>query len=143
RASVSSDLVLKLSNLCRTRWQDEVLRIHRTDHVGSRDSAGLHLPGVQIHFPISLLAAIWIRDRSAGDCYQLRTNKVQSVIVELLLRKSLASKTKAQHWDIRRIVTYDQWRRDSHWKLQEDGLGDGGDLGNSGGNVGGRLEKNL
>ena len=141
--AVGLDLVLERSDLGGARGQDQILRRDGVDDIGGREALGLQRLQIQIDLHLTLLAAVGIWNARAVDGDQLRADEVQAVVVELLLRQTLAGETELDDGNAGGAVLKDERRRGAGRQLAQLRLRDGGDLRDRDGDVDLRLEEDL
>ena len=98
---------------------------------------------VDIHRHQPRLPAEGVWNRRALHRDQLGAQKIQSDIVQLLFRQSLAAEPDLKNRHAGGRILNDQRRRGADWKLSDDRLRDRGNLRQRGLNVGRRAEENL
>src|SRR4029077_8989026 len=84
-----------------------------------------------------------IRHSRTRDGYQLSTNKVKSIVVELLFRQAIAGKSQLHDWHTRSAVGNDERWRCPGRQLSELRLGTGSDLRNGSIQTGVRLQEDF
>ena len=62
------------------------MQAERINHIQRRQPLRLQGSCVEVNLHLTLFSAIGIRDRSTGNCDELRPNEIQTVVVELLFR---------------------------------------------------------
>ena len=82
--SVQANVVLGRADLGRAGRNDDVLRIDGVDHIGCGKTMAIKLLGVDIDHDLPHLAAERDRHRGAGHRGQLRSDKIDAEIVQLL-----------------------------------------------------------
>ena len=63
----------------------------------------MQLLRIEIDHDLALLAAIGIRDGRAGDGHELRSQKIQGDVVEILLLQALAGKRQLENRNARAL----------------------------------------
>ena len=141
RAAVQTDIVFRRADLGGARGQHQALQVHRGQQVLRRQAFRLQQAGVHIDHHLPLLAAVRIRHDGSGNRDQLRTQKVETQIVELVFRKSLTGEAQLQNGNAGCAEVDDLRRLGSGRKLPQEKLRSRGHLGVRGVQTGIRLQE--
>ena len=143
RAAVDLDVVLKLPHLGSARWQNQVLIADCVGHVGRRQSLRLQRLRIQVYLDLALLTPVGVRNCRAFDRNQLRTKKILSQIIELLLGEPLPRQGQLQDRNAGCVVGDNQRRRCPLRQLPQLGLRNSRHLRDRSTDVRVRLKENL
>jgi hypothetical protein len=113
RRGVGGDVVLESIDLCSSRRRDDILRVHRVHYVLRRESLGLKQSAIQVDHHFSLLAAVRIRHRRAGNGHQLRPQEVQGQVIQVRLAESRPGKSELENRHTGGGVVHNQRRQRS------------------------------
>ncbi len=86
--------VFEAADLLRADGGDEVLRRERVRHVLSRQAARLHGDRIEVDLYLPRLAAVWVRDRGAGNGHERRADDVEADVLQLLLGHARAGQAE-------------------------------------------------
>src|SRR5882757_5696546 len=92
------DVVLILPDLRGASGQNDILGCHRAQYVDRRKTLRLKQLRVEVQHDGTLLAAIHVRNDCARNGDQLRPNKIQPHVVQLLLREPSAGESELKNW---------------------------------------------
>ena len=119
RRRVDVNVVLVLADLRRSARLHHVLHRHRIQYIARRQTLGLQQLRVDVQHDRTLFAAIDIRNHGARYRHKLRTNKVQTKIVEILLAQSFPRQAKLDNRHARRAEVDDLWRKNARRKTAQ------------------------
>ena len=143
RAAVHLHVVLKSAKFCSARRENQVLRADGVDDVNGRKPLSLERRWIDIHADDALLATVGEGRGSTRHGRQLRADKVVAEIEKLLFAESTAGQADLDDRHGRRRIDDYQRRRGSRREESQEGLRDGGSLGQCRLNVGARLKEDL
>ena len=143
RVAVHLHLVLGRPDLGRARRQNQVLRRHRVDDIGGRQTIRLQLGGIQVHLDLARLAAVRIGSGRALYRRQLRAQKILRQIEHPLLRKRLTAQPQLHNRRRGRRVRNDQRRGRARRQSTQHGLAHRRHLRHRHGKIDSRPEENL
>src|SRR5207253_8377442 len=83
----------------------------RVDYIERRQALRLQRGGIQIYLNLALFTAIGIGHGCARHGYELRPNKIQAIVVELLLRQVLPREGQLENRHTRCAISKDQDRK--------------------------------
>ena len=118
-------LVIDVAELGSSRRENEVLLAQGTRNVRRREPFGVERLRIEVDHHLPELAAERQRDRGPLHGGQLRTNKVQPQIEELLLAERLALQAQLQNGDAGGVVLDDARRESTRWKNAQERLAEG------------------
>src|SRR5260370_1644710 len=113
------------------------------DYIERRQTLRLQRCRIQIHLHLALFTAIGIGHRCARHSDELCPNKIQAIVVELLLRQVLTRESQLEDGDTRRAVGENERRRRPRRQLLELSLRNRRNLCNALLNVRGWLQKHF
>ena len=124
RARIQVHGVFELSDLRRSRRNDEILLGDRRRDVRWREALRLHRCGIDIHHDSPLLAAVRVGNGAAIDGDQAGANEVDTVIEQRLFAQPAPAQPELQDGYARGVKGEQERRRGPRRQLQQDGLGD-------------------
>jgi hypothetical protein len=128
RIPIEADVVFGAADFRGAGRKDHVLRVDRIHDVGRREPLREELLRVDVHHDLADFSAVRDRHGRALDRGELRTNEVQSEVVQLLLGEPLAAQAQLHDGHRRRVVADDERRRDARGELLQPYLSFGNDL---------------
>ena len=99
---VDKDVVLVETDFYCAAGLYYILRTYRGEHVAGAHTDGLQLAWIQIDHDRTLLAAVDVGHNGAGNGDELRSDLVEAVVVQCLLRQAVAGKAELQNGHGRR-----------------------------------------
>ncbi len=143
RSAVHFHVVFEGAELSRSRWQNQILRIHGVDDVDRRQPLGLEQLRIQIHCDLALLTSIRKRQGRALHGGQLCADEIVSEIKDGLLAQAVACQTNLNDRYGGRGIDGHQGGGGAWRQKSENGLDDGGGLSERGLNIRVRLKIDL
>ena len=143
RTAVHLDRIFESAELRRAGGQNQILLVDGVNDVHGRETLCLQRLGVEVHRNQPLLAAVWIWERRALDCGELRADKIIAVVKKLLLAEPVARQTDLDHGHGGCREDGHERRIRSRRKVAEERLRDGHDLRERRLDVGALLKEDL
>ena len=122
RTPVDIDVILKKADLRSAGGQHQVLVADGVHHIHRREALRLKCRRVEIDLDLTLFSAVRKGYGGSLHGHQASADKVDAVIVDLLLGKRLSRKGKLNDGHTRGRVGDDQWRRGAGRQLLQLGL---------------------
>jgi len=140
RAAVEFDYELPVTEPGRACGEDEVLLIDGQRYVGCGEMFRLEQVGIGVDHDLADLATVRERDGCAFDGRETGPDEAEAEIVEILFTEALAAQGELHDGNTGRVVFENGRREGAGRENAEDGLNDGGDLGDGELDLDGGLE---
>jgi hypothetical protein len=142
-AAVQAHVVFPVSDFFGAGWEDQILGVEGIVDVRWREALGVKLGEIEVDHDLALLPAIGERELSALDLGEWDADEIEAIIEKLRFVKGLAAEGDLEDRHIGGAVLENEWRSCAGRELPENGLVDGGDLGDAGLNLGPLVEEDL